>query len=133
MSERSQRIALITYSTKPRGGVVHTLALGEALYAAGADVTIVTLGDPAVGFYREVAAPTLVFQAPEGGGTLEEKVFASIDALEVGLRATSDRFDILHTQDCISARAAVRIRETWACRCASYAPFITWTTSRPRS
>jgi len=25
------RIALLTYSTKPRGGVVHTLALAEAL------------------------------------------------------------------------------------------------------
>ncbi len=114
MSQTSQRIALITYSTKPRGGVVHTLALGEALYAAGADVTIVTLGDPSAGFYREVSAPTLVFQAPAGGGTLEEKVFASIDALEDGLRSTAGRFDILHTQDCISARAAVRIRDAGA-------------------
>ena len=25
------RVALLTYSTKPRGGVVHTLALAEAL------------------------------------------------------------------------------------------------------
>ena len=30
------RIALLTYSTKPRGGVVHTLALAEALAARGA-------------------------------------------------------------------------------------------------
>ena len=29
------RIALLTYSTKPRGGVVHTLALAEALRPAG--------------------------------------------------------------------------------------------------
>lgn len=34
------RIALLTYSTKPRGGVVHTLALGEALARAGHDVTV---------------------------------------------------------------------------------------------
>jgi len=113
VSEDSQaRIALITYSTKPRGGVVHTLALGEALHAAGADVTILTLGDPEVGFYREVAAPTMILQAPGGGGTLEEKVFASIDALEEGLRSVGDRFDVLHTQDCISARAAARIRDS---------------------
>ena len=113
MSEaRRARIALITYSTKPRGGVVHTLALGEALHAAGADVTIVTLGDPEVGFYREVAAPTLIFPAPPGEGTLEDKVFASIDALEVGLRSVGARFDVLHTQDCISARAAARIRDS---------------------
>jgi glycosyltransferase-like protein len=113
-SVSSPRIALITYSTKPRGGVVHTLALGEAMYAAGAEVTIVTLGDPEVGFYRDVAAPTLVFPAPSDRATLEEKVFASIDALETGLRSASGRFDILHTQDCISARAAVRIREAGA-------------------
>ena len=31
-------IALLSYSTKPRGGVVHTLALAEALAAAGQDV-----------------------------------------------------------------------------------------------
>ena len=28
------RIALLTYSTRPRGGVVHTLALAEALAKA---------------------------------------------------------------------------------------------------
>ncbi len=38
------RVALLTYSTKPRGGVVHTLALGEALVAAGVDVHVYALG-----------------------------------------------------------------------------------------
>ena len=32
---RHRPVALVTYSTKPRGGVVHTLALAEALHAAG--------------------------------------------------------------------------------------------------
>lgn len=32
------KIALLTYSTKPRGGVVHTLALAEALARAGQEV-----------------------------------------------------------------------------------------------
>ena len=47
------RIALLTYSTKPRGGVVHTLYLAEALAAAGVDVTVWSLargGD--AGFFR---------------------------------------------------------------------------------
>ncbi len=51
------RIALSTYSTKPRGGVVHTLALGEALARAGHDVTLWALargGD--TGFFRPVSA-----------------------------------------------------------------------------
>ena len=37
------RIALLTYSTKPRGGVVHTLALAEALVRAGAEVDVWSL------------------------------------------------------------------------------------------
>lgn len=108
------RIALVTYSTKPRGGVVHTLSLAESLYAAGVDVTVITLGDPAVGFYRRVAAPTLIVAAPTKADTLEGRIFASIDALEVGLAEVSGQFDILHTQDCISARAAARVRDAGA-------------------
>lgn len=49
------RISLLTYSTKPRGGVVHTLALAEALARAGAEVTVWTLargGDQA--FFRPI-------------------------------------------------------------------------------
>ncbi len=38
------RIAQLTYSTKPRGGVVHTLALAEALAARGHEVEVWTLG-----------------------------------------------------------------------------------------
>ena len=49
------RIRLSTYSTKPRGGVVHTLALAEGLGRAGHDVEVWALargGDAA--FFREV-------------------------------------------------------------------------------
>jgi glycosyltransferase-like protein len=41
-------------------------------------------------------------------------VFASVDALEEGLRAVADEVDILHAQDCISARAAARVRDSGA-------------------
>jgi hypothetical protein len=37
------RVALLTYSTKPRGGVVHTLNLAEALAARGVAVTVWSL------------------------------------------------------------------------------------------
>jgi glycosyltransferase-like protein len=108
------RVALLTYSTKPRGGVVHTLELGEAMHRAGLDVTVVTLGDPAQGFYRPTRVPTLVIPAPAPRDTLEERVFASVDALEAGLRPVAGRFDVLHSQDCISARAAARVRDAGA-------------------
>ncbi|MCW2788667.1 MAG: glycosyl transferase group 1 [Aeromicrobium sp.] len=104
-------VALITYSTRPRGGVAHTLALGEAMHALGQDVLIVGLGDPEAGFFRPVDAPTLIVPAPQVDGGLEAKVDASIDALEIALADVARDYPILHTQDCISARAAARVRD----------------------
>ena len=108
------RVALVTYSTKPRGGVVHTLSLGEALHDAGLDVQVITLGEPGKGFYRPTRVPTHIIAAPPKQDTLEDRVFASIDALERGLTKLADEFDIVHTQDCISARAAARVRDAGA-------------------
>ncbi len=104
-------VALVTYSTKARGGVAHTLALGEALHALGHRVVIVGLGDPDRGFFRPVAAPTHVVPVPEVAGGLEEKVAVNIDTLEVALRTVAPDWPVLHTQDCISARAAARVRD----------------------
>jgi glycosyltransferase-like protein len=108
------KIALLTYSTKPRGGVVHTLALAEALAAAGQDVTVWTLGrggdggffravDPAVG---QVVVP---FPDRDGEGT-GARVLRSIGTL----RAVFDPagYDIVHAQDCISANAVGRCLRT---------------------
>ena len=101
-------VALVTYSVKPRGGVVHTLHLAEALYQAGYPVHVVALGDPAAGFFRPVQAPYTIIPAPPHLPTLEERVFASVDALTAGLSELAGDYPILHTQDCISARAACR-------------------------
>ena len=76
---------LVTYSIKPRGGVVHTLALAEALHAAGYPVRVIALGDPAAGFFRPVPAPFTIIPAPPSLPTLEERVFANVDALAAGL------------------------------------------------
>ena len=104
-------VALLTYTAKPRGGVVHTLALAEALHDAGYPVRVFALGDPAAGFYRPVRAPFTLFPAPPTLPTLEERVFASVTALADGLAGQVGAYPIMHAQDCISARAACRIRE----------------------
>ena len=101
-------LALLTYSTKPRGGVVHTLALAEALHDLDVDVCVVALGDPAAGFFRAVRAPVTIVPGPSGVETLEEKVAGSIDALTAVLHSVDAT--VLHAQDCISARAAARVR-----------------------
>ena len=105
-------VALLTYSVKPRGGVVHTLALAEALHDGGYPVRVFALGDPAAGFYRPVRAPVTIFPAPPALPTLEERVFASVSALADALAGPpAARYPILHAQDCISARAACRVRD----------------------
>ncbi len=106
------RIALVAHSTKPRGGLVHALSLAEALHAQGVGVHLIALGDPAVGLFRPTAVPHTVLPAPtKTGTTLEDRVFASIDTLTLGLGELAGGFDILHTQDCIAARAAARVRD----------------------
>jgi glycosyltransferase-like protein len=109
------RVGLVTYSTKPRGGVVHLLALAEALGKRSFPVEIVALGDPEVGFYRPVAVPCSFIAAPEPAPELEARVFDAIDALEAGLVDLRDTLPpVLHVQDCIAARAAVRVRDAGA-------------------
>jgi glycosyltransferase-like protein len=108
------RIALLTYSTKPRGGVVHTLALAEALAAAGQQVEVWSLargGDN--GFFRPVDPAVtlrLVEFADVEGETVGERILRSIAVL--GKAFTPARYDIVHAQDCISANAVQRCIRT---------------------
>jgi glycosyltransferase-like protein len=118
------RVALVTYSTKPRGGVVHTLSLADAMVDQSMNVRIVALGSPDVGllrsvragqgFFRSVRAPAILVPTSPPADTLEKRVFAAIDDLETGLSEVANGVDILHTQDCISARAAARVRDAGA-------------------
>jgi len=104
------RVALVTYSTKARGGVVHTLSLADALFEQGVGVRVIALAPEGKDFFRPVRAPYALITASPWAPTLEERVFNAIDDLEAGLSELVDDVDILHTQDCISARAAARVR-----------------------
>lgn len=118
MSATAGGLALVTHSTKPRGGLVHTLSLAEALHAQGFPVHLVALGDPRAGLFRPTEVPHTVLPGPsKAGTTLEERVFAAIDILETGLADLAPRFGhdaVLHAQDCIAARAAARVRDAGA-------------------
>ncbi|RZT89141.1 glycosyltransferase-like protein [Pseudonocardia sediminis] len=106
------RIALLTYSTKPRGGVVHTLALAEALAGLGQDVTVFSLGRGGdTGFFRDVAPAVRVRVVPLAeieGEDLGPRILRSIATLGAGLEPERGAFDVVHAQDCISANAAGR-------------------------
>lgn len=109
-------IALLSYSTKPRGGVVHTLALAEALAAAGQHVTVWTLGrNGDAGFFRKVdsAVRKCIVPFPEVPGEgVGERILRSIEVLREGFLPASSSYDIVHAQDCISANAAGRCIRT---------------------
>ncbi|MGR3875115.1 MSMEG_0565 family glycosyltransferase [Streptomyces graminifolii] len=103
------KIALLSYSTKPRGGVVHTLALAEALAALGEDVTVWTLGRGGdAGFFRPVHPAVRIQVVPFPDGPPEEPVGARILRSISVLRTAFDPtpYDVVHAQDCISANAA---------------------------
>jgi glycosyltransferase-like protein len=107
-------IALLTYSTKPRGGVVHTLSLAEALAAAGADVTVWTLGRGGDGeFFRPVdpAVRQVIVPFPDRDSEdVGARVLRSIATLREAFDPAG--YDIVHAQDCISANAAGRCLRT---------------------
>jgi glycosyltransferase-like protein len=103
------KIALLTYSTKPRGGVVHTLALAEALARAGQDVTVWSLGrggdsaffrpvDPAV-TVRLVGFPDVPDE------DVGDRILRSIAVLGDAFACCGEAYDVVHAQDCISANA----------------------------
>lgn len=111
MTGGGPRIAMLTYSTKPRGGVVHTLALAEALAARGAAVDVWTLargGDAT--FFRPVDPSVTVRAVPFpgiDGETVGPRIMRSIRVLRAAFTPERDGYDIVHAQDCISANSAL--------------------------
>ena len=100
-------IHLATYSTRPRGGVVHTLALAEALARLGHQVTVWSLargGDAR--FFRDVDPSVMVRIVPfpeRDGESVGQRVLRSIAALRDAVDLTGA--DIVHAEDCITANA----------------------------
>jgi glycosyltransferase-like protein len=105
------KVALLTYSTKPRGGVVHTLALAESLADLGVEVDVWTLGrDGDTAFFRPVAGNVGVRPVPfeaRDDEDVGERIVRSIAVLAQAFGPHRDGYDIVHAQDCISANAAL--------------------------
>ncbi|NDJ19562.1 MSMEG_0565 family glycosyltransferase [Myxacorys almedinensis] len=107
------RIALFTYSTKPRGSVVHTLELAEALHDLGHDVCVYALDKDGSGFDRELRCNYELIPARPTPAQVDGLVQQRIQEF-VNYLSTSDQvYDCYHAQDCISANAlsVLRARE----------------------
>jgi len=100
-------IALLSYSTKPRGSVVHTLALAEALTETGQRVTVWTLGRGGDDrFFRPVDPRVQLRIVPfpdVEGEAVGPRILRSIQVLRDAFDPAG--YDIVHAQDCISAGA----------------------------
>lgn len=107
MREAGLRIALLTHSLNPRGGVVHVLELGRALSSLGHRVTVVAPARRAERLFR--ASPCELSLAPvdSGGGDLHASVQRRIAALRAHVEALAqrERFDVFHAHDGIGANA----------------------------
>lgn len=105
---------MLTYSVKPRGGVVHAIELARALERRGHRVELAALAQAGEGFFRDPGVRAhLVRHAPDPGSPFDERVAAMIAAYRDGLRPLlgGGRFDAVHAQDCLSANAALGLRD----------------------
>lgn len=118
------RIGLLTHSVNPRGGVVHTLSLADALHDRGHRVTVFAPALPGQAMFRRPRCKVeLVPIDPAPVGPSANGLAAMIttrraafvrhltrrfdrrpDLHPTGPSAT-DRFDVLHAQDGIGANA----------------------------
>ena len=109
---RALKIALLTHSVNPRGGVVHTLELAAALRDAGHNVTVFAPAQPGQAMFRATRHRLqLVPVAAVSGGTAD-LVAARIAAFEARLSALlqQESFDVWHAQDPIGANALANLQ-----------------------
>ncbi len=104
-------IRIVTYSTKPRGGVVHALSLAEALARRGNRVELWALSVDGAGFFREPAVPAHLVPVPRNPDEdTETRILRYADALAKGLARLAPA-RVNHAEDCLSARALLRLRD----------------------
>ncbi len=103
---RPLRIAMLTHSVNPRGGVVHALQLAESLQALGQETTLFAPDARGRGLFREAACG---FHPVPGAVHCADVVDMVRQRIDDYLRCFEqpgmDRSDLYHAQDSISANA----------------------------
>lgn len=99
------RIALLTYSTKPRGSVIHTLELAEALSLLGHQVCIYALDKDGKGFDYPLSCGYQLIAARPACDQIDALIQQRIQEFVEHLSQSEFNYDCYHAQDCISANA----------------------------
>lgn len=106
------RIAMLTHSVNPRGGVVHAMQLAEALHDLGHDVTLIAAAEPGKTFFRPTRCKTLLIPLPTLPTNFTESVGQRILAYSnYFARPDAENYDIYHAQDAISGCALADLTE----------------------
>lgn len=118
MNRNALRIGLLTHSVNPRGGVVHTLELANALCAEGHEVTVFVPAVRGETLFRLPSCRVVYAPITESQKGTVAMVAARIRAFKRSLREQDamTNFDALHAQDSISGNALSELKEEGAIR-----------------
>lgn len=105
------RIAILTHSTNPRGGVAHSLALAEALCRLGHEAVVHAPDPDGRGFFRDAGCPTVPVAAKAVSGDTVALVRSRInDYLRHFATPAACDFDVFHAHDGIGGNALATLK-----------------------
>lgn len=113
------KIALLTYATKPRGSVIHTLELATALTELGHQVCVFALDKDGAGFEQNPPCAVRLVPAQAAPADVDALIqqriqefvtFLSAELAPADMGSDVAGFDIYHAQDCIGANALLALR-----------------------
>ena len=107
----SLRIAMLTYSIKPRGGVVHALEVSEALARRGHRVELAALARPGEELFRATAVPLRVVRHTPLEGPFDARIERMLEAYAEACGRSSPP---ARTTSC-TRRTACRRTPRWRC------------------
>ena len=105
------RIAMLSHSTLPRGGVVHAMSLCEALNALGARAILHAPDATGAGFFRQAICETRAF--PVAVAPRDLAAMVEIRIAEYGdwfSRRENRGFDVYHAHDGLSGAALAQLK-----------------------
>ena len=100
-------VGIFTYSTVPRGSVVHAAALADALHDAGCHATLYALDKDGRGFFRPLKAELCMVPATPAPVTTAALVRQRADELAEFMARARPSHDFFHAQDCLTANGLV--------------------------
>jgi glycosyltransferase-like protein len=106
------RIAILAHSTIPRGGVVHALAVADALLRLGHEAVVHAPDASGRGFFRPSLCTTVSVRASPAGASVSELVKTRVaDYVRHFEDPQCRRFDVYHAQDGISGNALATLKQ----------------------